>query len=193
MDIFSEIAVLQTQGCFNASDLVCLGMLAPQDIQGVSMAQMGLLISFWAFATLSDSLSFRLSEGYRQNSISKRKNTQTYLLELIVTPALLLYIIFTAPRIITLEQAGREGFSMAEAKTCGQCINIVVVMYVFEIIYRDEMNGWLAVHHVVTILWGCAASAMYYETLDLVRKIGKITRKQYFSKRRTRMKRKYSE
>ena len=109
MDIFSEIAVLQTQGCFNASDLVCLGMLAPQDIQGVSMAQMGLLISFWAFATLSDSLSFRLSEGYRQNSISKRKNTQTYLLELVVTPALLLYIIFTAPRIITLEQAGREG------------------------------------------------------------------------------------
>ena len=74
-----------------------------------------------------------------------------------------------------------------------QAERVVVVMYVFEIIYRDEMNGWLAVHHVVTILWGCAASAMYYETLDLVRKIGKITRKQYFSKRRARMNRKYSE
>ena len=164
----SQIAILQDKGCFDASDLVCLGMLAPQDIQGVSMAQMGLLIGFWVFAKVSDSVSHHLCAGYRQNSISKRKNTQTYLLELLVTPALLLYIIFTAPRVITLDQAGEVPFSAEETKSCAYCINIVVVMYVFEMIYRDEMNGWLAVHHVVTILWGCTACAMIYETFDFV-------------------------
>ena len=35
-------------------------------------------------------------------------------------------------------------------------------------IYRDELNEWLAIHHIVTILWGAAAIAMIFETFDLV-------------------------
>ena len=177
-DISSQLAALHANGGFSAQDIVCLGMLAPHEIQGVSMAQVGLLMGFWIFAQLSDAISCRLHAGYRQNSKTKRKNAQTYILELIITPILLFYIIFTVPRIITLEEAGLLSFSPDEGKSCGYCINVIVMLYVFEIIYRDEMNMWLAVHHFVTILWGSAASAMFYETLDLVRLIQFIAGKE---------------
>ena len=172
-----KIAALDEMGCFDARDIVCAGMLAPQEMQGVSMAQIGLLVFFWSFSKLFDWLSCRICPGYRQNSDTKRKNTQTYVLELVITSALLLYIIFTVPRIITLERAGVEPFSPSEVKSAGYCINIIVMLYVFELIYRNEMNGWLALHHAVTILWGSLASVMFYETLDQVGFRGFLTLK----------------
>ncbi len=167
-DVASKILALQENGCFYSRELVCFGMLAPHETHTVSMAQFGLLMGFWIFASAMDRLLDRTFEAYRLNSQSKRKNTQTYILELIVSTALLIYIICRVPRIITLEKAGEDSFSPDEAKACGYCINVIVALYVFEFIHRDEMNGWLGLHHFVTIVWGSAACSMLYETVDLV-------------------------
>jgi len=86
---------------------------------------------------------------WRAMDNSKRTNVVVYILEIVITSALLVMILTNGHSLLFDSQPTTTN---SQLMTLQLCLVLLTALYTFELIYRPITNFPLATHHVVTII-----------------------------------------
>ncbi|CAM9397194.1 unnamed protein product [Chrysoparadoxa australica] len=95
--------------------------------------------------------------------VRQKRNTKTYILELIITTPIFFAMTIKAPYILTVtpqESITPQGGGYAMAYSASW----LVLLYTFELLYRNATNIWLVMHHMATITTVCLALVCLLDT-----------------------------
>lgn len=120
--------------------------LSAHDIGWYANVLVEMMVSLWLISWLMDILFWKFWEKYQKMSILTRRNIITYFHEIAVTSVLLVWMLYLVDSLLFRPDYNKS--NITQLLFIGM---ILIVLYIFELIYRLEMRWQLILHHLVTI------------------------------------------
>lgn len=105
-----------------------------------------MFVALWLISWVMDIIFWKWWEKYQKMSILTRRNVITYFHEIVITSVLLIWALYLLDSILFYPDYNKS--NLTQLLFIGM---ILIVLYLFELIYRLEMRWQLILHHLVTI------------------------------------------
>eukprot|EP01122_Echinamoeba_exundans_P009505 TRINITY_DN3391_c0_g1_i1.p1 TRINITY_DN3391_c0_g1~~TRINITY_DN3391_c0_g1_i1.p1 ORF type:complete len:609 (-),score=109.36 TRINITY_DN3391_c0_g1_i1:135-1865(-) len=106
-----------------------------------------LFVALWFVSWVAELVLSRKWKVFRHANVQTRRNIMTYFHEIIITTILMVWCFVLLDPLLFSINYNKD--TITQMLFVGLC---VIVLYVFELIYRHEMRWQLLLHHLVTIL-----------------------------------------
>jgi len=105
-----------------------------------------IFLFFWISSFLLDIVLWRLVKEYKINKLEVRRNIVTYILEIVVGTALMIWIAVLFNLISTKGEYTLYRFQQSTFVAL-----VLLVLYLYEMLYREGLRWQILIHHCVTI------------------------------------------
>lgn len=129
----------------------------------VHMSSTIYLFGYWMLSVFLTFIMDKYSIVFREMNLKNKRNTITYVMELIGTSISFIMLTFWFPRIVSVTDIVKP-FTEKETLILSSSISLVYYLYIFEVIYKASMNFQLLAHHVLTIVMTFIVCAMLWDT-----------------------------
>ena len=141
---------------------------------GISLYNMGIpinmpslifMMGFWVASVITTRILYKTSDTFRGMSIRHQRNVVTYILQIVATT--ISFFVFTIgfPRLITVSSIDKS-FDENDTIVASMGIGLVFYLYIFELIYKTELNMAIIIHHLLTITMTALTCFMLWDTLN---------------------------